>query len=454
MSFSVVILAAGQGTRMRSACAKVLHPVADRSMLAHVITAATALHPQETVVVVHPSFDSTAFSSPTPIQWAHQSERLGTGHALLQAMPFLSESTDRVLLLCGDVPLIQTSTLRALLNTTPDSLAFITNIAEKPKGLGRVVRDAQHQVVVRIVEEKDATEREKSITEVNAGIYVFPRAKLQAWLTRLAPNNAQNEFYLTDVIAFALEEGVLVETVQASKDEVLGVNDRMQLQEAERLYQRRAIEALCAKGVSVKDINRLDIRGNVHIAQDVVLDINVILEGDVEIGEACYIGAGAIIKNSRLGKGVKVNPYSVIDGAVIQDACEIGPFARIRLGSVLEHQVKVGNFVEVKHSNLNTGTKANHLAYLGDAEIGANVNVGAGAITCNYDGAKKHQTIIGDGAFIGSNVELVAPVRVGKNATIGAGTTLTRDVPEGSLTVRRATQKTVLDWQKPKKDEE
>jgi len=449
---AVVILAAGQGKRMRSDLPKVLQPLAGRPLLEHVIDAARALDPASIHVVYgHGGGQVREALKSEPVSWVLQPEQLGTGHALLQVAPHLGER-ERVLVLYGDVPLTRPSTLRQLLECAgPDALALLTVRLDDPTGYGRIVRDSRGGVR-RIVEQRDAGKRELAIRECSTGVMVAPARSLKRWLARLTNDNAQREYYLTDVIAMAVRERVAVEPLVApNPTEVLGVNDKAQLAEVEAaLRQRRASELMLA-GVTVIDPARLDVRGTVEAGRDVVIDANVILEGHVKLGDRVRIGAGCVLRETEIGSDTEILPLCVLDQALIGRSCRIGPFARLRPSSTLDEGVHVGNFVEVKNTQIGPQSKANHLTYLGDAVVGAGVNVGAGTVTCNYDGANKWQTRIGDGAFIGSGSMLVAPVEIGAGATIGAGSTITADAPQGQLTLGRAKQMSITGWQRPKK---
>ena len=455
LPLSIAILAAGQGKRMRSALPKVLQPLAGRPLLAHVLDTARELAPAG-IHVVHGHGgeqlrEAFAGEGGTGLAWALQREQLGTGHALLQAMPGIPDG-HLVLVLYGDVPLLSASTLRALVALAGrDALSLLTVRLDDPTGYGRIVRDARGGVR-RIVEQRDANARELGIRECNSGVLVAPAVRLRKWLAQLGNRNAQREYYLTDVIAMAARDKISVRLLVAIDPlEVLGVNDRVQLATLEAACRARNARALMLAGVTVLDPARIDIRGAVECGMDVVLDVNVVLEGPVTLGDGVHVGANSVISNARIGAGTRIKPNCVIDNAEIGPRCEIGPFARIRPGSELAEGAHVGNFVELKKTRLGRGSKANHLTYLGDAVVGEGVNVGAGTVTCNYDGANKSVTEIGDGAFIGSGSMLVAPVRIGANATIGAGSTITRDAPEGELTLERTRQKTVPGWQRPVK---
>ncbi len=452
MALQVVILAAGKGTRMRSSLPKVMQPLAGRPLLSHVIVAARELGAERPIVVYGHGGDvvQLAFAGQS-LDWVLQAEQKGTGHAVQVALPVLAPA-GRTLILYGDVPLISVPTLERLVAAVPDeqSLALLTVHLDNPSGYGRIVRENGR--VVRIVEQKDASEAEKTITEVNTGILCVPNALLHQWLPALKNNNAQGEYYLTDLIGMATAHGVPVTAVHPDTVwEVEGVNDKLQLATLERVWQRAQADQLMRAGVTVLDPARLDIRGRVEHGQDVTLDVGVIIEGRVVLGDNVRIGAGCVLKDCEIGAGSEIKPYSLIDSAVVGRAAQIGPFARLRPGSRLADDVHIGNFVETKATLIGQGSKANHLAYLGDAEIGAGVNIGAGTITCNYDGANKHKTVIGDNAFIGTNNSLVAPVTIGAGATTGAGSTINKPVPEGQLAVARAVQKTIDGWQRPRK---
>jgi len=453
MALHVIILAAGQGTRMKSDLPKVLQPLAGRPLLAHVLGRALGLGAHATHVVYGHGGDAVPASFPdADVKWVLQSEQLGTGHAVAQAMPAIPDDAT-VLVLYGDVPLIEAATLRPLVDKARTGrLALLGVRLDDPAGYGRLVRDAAGRVV-RIVEEKDASESELSVSEVNTGIMAAPAKRLRGWLAGLSSENAQGEYYLTDVVAMAVADGVTVEAMLApTVAEVLGINDREQLAALETTLRRRVTGAMMARGVTLVDPARVDVRGRIDCGRDVHIDINAIFEGVVELGDRVSIGPNALIRNSRLGAGCRVLANTIIEDADIGPDCELGPFARLRPGTELARGVKVGNFVEIKKSRLGEDSKVNHLSYVGDAEIGTRVNVGAGTITCNYDGANKHRTVIGDDAFIGSNTALVAPVEIGRGATVGAGSTLSKDAPAGELTVARGRQTTVRGWKRPVKD--
>jgi bifunctional UDP-N-acetylglucosamine pyrophosphorylase/glucosamine-1-phosphate N-acetyltransferase len=452
MALHVVILAAGQGTRMKSARPKVLQPLAGRPLLAHVLGRALGLGAHATHVVYGHGGDAVPATFPdADVKWVLQAEQLGTGHAVAQAMPGIPDDAT-VLVLYGDVPLIEARTLQPLVDKARGgALALLGVHLHDPTGYGRLIRDAAGRVV-RIVEQKDATESELRISEVNTGILAAPAKRLRAWLEGLSNNNAQGEYYLTDVVAAAVAEDVPVEAMLApTMTEVLGINDRRQLAGLETTLRKRITDELMAAGVTLVDPARVDVRGRVDCGRDVVIDVNAVFEGVVVLGDDVVIGPNVVIRDSRLGAGCRVEPNTIIEGADVGPNCELGPFARLRPGAVLADGVKVGNFVEVKKSRIGAGSKVNHLSYIGDAEIGTRVNVGAGTITCNYDGANKHSTVIGDDAFIGSNSALVAPVEIGAGATIGAGSTVSKDAPAGELTVARGKQVTVRGWKRPTK---
>ncbi|SFT96985.1 MULTISPECIES: bifunctional UDP-N-acetylglucosamine diphosphorylase/glucosamine-1-phosphate N-acetyltransferase GlmU [Pseudomonas] len=452
MSLDIVILAAGQGTRMRSALPKVLHPVAGKSMLGHVIDTARELQPQGIHVVIGHGADTVRERlAGDDLNFVMQTEQLGTGHAVAQALPALT--AERVLILYGDVPLIEKSTLeRLLLQVSDQQLGLLTVTLPDPTGYGRIVRNAAGQVEA-IVEHKDASEAQRLITEGNTGILAVPASKLGEWLGRLSNSNAQGEYYLTDVIAMAVNDGLVVATEQPlDAMEVQGANDRIQLAELERHYQQRAARALMTQGVTLRDPARFDLRGEVTVGRDVMIDINVILEGKVVIEDGVQIGANCFIKDSILRKGVVVKANSHLEGAEMGEGSDCGPFARLRPGAVLGKKAHVGNFVELKNAVLGEGAKAGHLSYLGDAEIGARSNIGAGTITCNYDGANKHRTVMGEDVFIGSNSSLVAPVSLGDRAVTGAGSVITSEVPVDNLAVGRARQRNIAGWKRPIKN--
>ena len=452
MELSVLILAAGKGTRMKSILPKVMQPLAAKPLLAHVLATAKQLHAQRTIVVYgHGGELVQKHFSDESIGWALQAEQKGTGHAVQVALSQLPE-TGKTLILYGDVPLTTAATLEQLLALVADdhSLGLLSVNLANPTGYGRIVREAG--LVQRIVEQKDASEQEKLITEVNTGILCVPNKHLHTWLPTLKNTNAQSEYYLTDIIALAVADGITVQTHQPTAAwEVEGINDKLQLASLERVYQRLQADNLMRAGATIIDPNRFDVRGTVTIGMDVSFDINVILEGHNQIGNGVQIGANSILKNCTLADGVVIKPNCVLEGAVIGNNADVGPFARIRAGTQLAANVHIGNFVEVKNTIMHDGAKAGHLSYLGDAEIGARANIGAGTITCNYDGANKSKTMIGADAFIGSNASLVAPVTIGEGATTGAGSTISKDVPANNLAVARGIQRHIEGWQRPRK---
>jgi bifunctional UDP-N-acetylglucosamine pyrophosphorylase/glucosamine-1-phosphate N-acetyltransferase len=448
----VVILAAGQGRRMHSDVPKVAHALAGRPLLAHVIESARSLDPQRLCIVVGHGADLVRERVPAPgASWALQASQLGTGHAVMQAIPSLAPG-GTVLVLYGDVPLIAPHTLRSLVEAAGGGkLAILTQDLGNPKGYGRIVRDTAGRVA-RIVEEKDANAAERTIREVNTGIVAAPRERLEAWLARLSNDNAQGEYYLTDIVAAAVADGVPVEVRQpAATYECLGVNSKSDLAALERRFQMNKAESLLESGVTLADPARIDVRGELSCGRDVSIDVNCIFEGKVVLGDGVRVGANCILRDVTVGAGTEVKPFSLLEEASVGKNARIGPYARIRPGTELADEVHIGNFVEVKASRIGARSKANHLAYVGDSTVGADVNIGAGTITCNYDGANKHRTVIEDGVHIGSDVQLVAPVTVGKGATIGAGATITKDVPPGGLTLTEKKQVSKPDWQRPRK---
>jgi bifunctional UDP-N-acetylglucosamine pyrophosphorylase/glucosamine-1-phosphate N-acetyltransferase len=451
MSTTVIILAAGKGTRMRSSLPKVLQPLAGRPLLGHVIETAKKLNADNIITIYGHGGDlvQAAFAE-QEIKWVEQAEQLGTGHAVQMTLPVLPQ--DGVsLILSGDVPCINPVTLQKLLDATAETgIGLVTLTLPDANGYGRIVRE-QGQIQA-IVEHKDASEEQRQIKEINTGIYAVSNAKLHQWLPRLSNDNAQGEYYLTDIVAMALADGMQVASVEPEMAfEVEGVNDRVQLAALERQFQAFQARQLMQQGVHLVDPSRFDLRGNLTVGTDVRIDINVIIEGDCELGNNVEIGAGCVIKNTKIAAGTKVQPYSIFDSAIVGEDTQIGPFARLRPGAQLANEVHIGNFVEVKNTTIGLGSKANHFTYLGDAEVGAGSNIGAGTITCNYDGANKFKTIIGDQAFIGSNSSLVAPVRIGNGATVGAGSTITRDVEDNSLAVERSKQFAKENYPRPQK---
>ena len=452
MPLQVVVLAAGQGKRMFSALPKVLHPLAGRPLLAHVLSAARALQPDRLCVVIgHGAEAVRERIADADLRWALQERQLGTGHAVMQAVPEL-ESEGTVLVLYGDVPLIAVETLRSLVDAAAGGkLALLTQELDDPKGYGRIVRDAAGKVV-RIVEEKDATAAERAIREVNTGILALPRARLEAWLAALGNRNAQGEYYLTDVVACAVGDGTPIEVRQpAAAHESLGVNSKTDLAALERLYQMSEARRLLEAGVSLADPARIDVRGKLACGRDVSIDVNCIFEGEVTLGDNVSVGASCILRDVAVGAGTEIRPFTLVEEATIGANARIGPYARIRPGTALEDEVHIGNFVEVKATQVGRASKANHLAYLGDTTVGRDCNIGAGTITCNYDGANKHRTVIEDDVHIGSDVQLIAPVTVGRGATVAAGATIVDDVPPGGLTLTLKKQVSKPGWQRPRK---
>jgi bifunctional UDP-N-acetylglucosamine pyrophosphorylase/glucosamine-1-phosphate N-acetyltransferase len=452
MPLSVVILAAGQGKRMNSDLPKVLQPMAGRPLLQYVVDTVRALAPQNTFVVYgHGGAQVQAALSEERVDWVLQPEQLGTGHAVMQALPMIADQ-DMVLVLYGDVPLIRAATLRALLAAAEAAaLAMVTAMLPDGAGYGRILRDADGRIA-GVVEERDASEEQRRIREINTGLMAMRARDLRAWLLGLSNDNAQREYYLTDIVAAAGRSGGVVSAVRVDDQaEILGVNDRIELAAVEARYRQARATQLMQAGATLADPSRIDIRGEVTIGRDVYIDVGVVLCGKVELGDRVRIGPHCMIRESSLGPGTEVHANSVIDSATVGESCVVGPFARLRPGTRLDHGAHIGNFVEVKNSAVGAGSKANHLSYLGDSTVGSGVNVGAGTITCNYDGVNKWPTVIGDGAFIGSGSMLVAPVRIGENATIGAGSTVTQAAPDGKLTLTRATQTTVSTWIRPGK---
>lgn len=451
MTTQAVILAAGKGTRMRSSLPKVLHPVANQPMVSHVIAAAQAcavdgIH----LVYGHGAEQLKGRITEAGLGWVHQAEQLGTGHAVAVALPEIND-TDDVLVLYGDTPLLQPATLKALLAAKPTGgVGLLTVKLANPTGYGRIVRE--NGKVVGIIEQKDANAEQLLINEVNTGVLVAEAGLLKRWLSALNNNNAQGEYYLTDIFAMAHADGCEIATVHpASTAEVEGANDRVQLAGLERAYQKMQAERLMRDGVTLLDPARFDVRGELNVGEEVTIDVNVIIEGKVTLGNRVHIGAGAILKDCVIGDDAVIKPYSIIEQAELGSASSAGPFARLRPGAVLGEDAHVGNFVEIKKARLGKGSKAGHLSYLGDAEIGAGVNIGAGTITCNYDGVNKFQTIIEDGVFVGSDTQLVAPVHIGKNATLGAGSTVTKDVAADELVITRVPQRHIKNWPRPTK---
>lgn len=461
---SVLVLAAGQGKRMHSALPKVLQPLGGQPLLAHVLQRAAELHPAAIHVVyghggerVREAFgawrpespDSAAPTRPA-LRWVHQAEQLGTGHAVAQALPGVPDE-HQVLVLYGDVPLLRTETLGALRARAGAGLALLTARLADPTGYGRIVRDRRGGLR-SIIEQADASPAQRRIEEINTGVLVAPAARMRAWLAGLSRSNAQGEYLLTDVIAMAVREGLPIASLQAEEaSEVLGINDRLQLAAAESVYRARRAAELMARGVTIIDPMRIDLRGAIEVGRDVVLEPNVIIEGPVRLGDGVRIGASCLIQQASIGAGTQVHPHSIVQAADVGSDCRIGPFARLRPGAQLADGAHIGNFVEIKNSSIGARTKINHLSYIGDATVGAGVNIGAGTITCNYDGVDKWPTTIGDDAFIGSGSMLVAPVTIGAGATIGAGSTITADAPAGKLTLARSRQQVIEQWQRRSK---
>jgi bifunctional UDP-N-acetylglucosamine pyrophosphorylase/glucosamine-1-phosphate N-acetyltransferase len=449
---NIVILAAGPGKRMHSRTPKVLHRLAGRPLLSHVFAAAEQLAPKVRCVVYGHGGEAVrrAFGENGAV-WVAQEPQLGTGHAVMQAVPHLDERWP-TLVLYGDVPLIRPETLARLIKAAGKGLGLLTATLDDPSGYGRVLRKGRK--VVGIVEEKDASLKQRALREINTGIVVAPTKKLKAWLARLQNNNAQKEYYLTDIVGLATRERVPVTAIQADTPwETLGVNSQGQLAELERIYQKKLATALLEQGTMLADPSRCDVRGTLVCGADVAIDVNCVFEGEVKLGDRAFVGANCLLRNVTIGPGTRIEPFCHLEDADIGADCNIGPYARTRPGtrSRLAAQVHIGNFVEIKASSIGEGSKANHLTYIGDSEVGRNVNIGAGTIVCNYDGANKHRTIIEDDVFIGSDTQLVAPIRVGRGATLGAGTTLTKDAPPGELTLSRAKQVSIPGWKRPVK---
>ncbi|TMH86921.1 MAG: UDP-N-acetylglucosamine diphosphorylase/glucosamine-1-phosphate N-acetyltransferase [Betaproteobacteria bacterium] len=451
MPLDVIVLAAGLGKRMRSELPKVLHPLAGRPLLAHVLDAARALAPRRMFVVHGHGAERVRAAFPDAgVDWVLQAKQLGTGHAVLQALPQVASDAD-VLVLYGDVPLVRPATLKRLVEGARGSVGIVVAELDDPSGYGRIVRDAA-QRVARIVEQKDATASELAIREVNSGFFCLSARRLAPWLSKIGNDNAQNEYYLTDLVALAVADAVPVLAVKAEDQwEVAGVNSMQELAVLERVWQGREARRLLEAGVTLADPARIDVRGALECGRDVSIDINCVFEGRVSLGDNVRVGPNCVLKNVSIGAGTEVLAFSHLDDAELGERCRVGPFARLRPGARLAEDVHVGNFVEVKASRLGAGSKANHLSYLGDSEVGSRVNVGAGTITCNYDGAAKHRTVIEDDCFIGSDATLVAPVRIARGSYIGAGSTISKDTPPGQLTVARARQVSIPSWKPPRK---
>ena len=459
-TMNIVILAAGQGKRMHSDLPKVLHPLAGRALLAHVLATAHALKPRSICIVYGHGGDAVrqhfekASQADVDVAWARQEPQLGTGHAVMQAMPLLKDAS-QTLVLYGDVPLTRVESLQRLLAAAghgeTGGLGILTVDLEDPTGYGRIVRDPAGRLV-RIVEQKDATPAERAITEVNTGIMVLPTARLRAWLDKLGNDNAQKEYYLTDVVALAVADGIPVHSAKPDAVwETLGVNSRSQLAELERTFQRNLASQLLEDGVTLADPARIDIRGTLAVGRDCSIDVNCVFEGNVALGDGVSIGPNCVIKNVSIAAGTRIEAFCHLEDAEVGERCRIGPYARLRPGAALSDEVHIGNFVEVKNSRIGKGSKSNHLAYVGDSDVGSKVNIGAGTITCNYDGVNKHRTVIGDGVFVGSNATLVAPVTIAEGSYIGAGSTISKDTPPGQLTLARAKQISIPAWKPPKK---
>ncbi|MCQ4145881.1 bifunctional UDP-N-acetylglucosamine diphosphorylase/glucosamine-1-phosphate N-acetyltransferase GlmU [Vogesella sp. AC12] len=450
-SLSVVILAAGKGKRMYSALPKVLHPIGGQPMLARVIATARQLQPAKIVVVYGHGGEQVREQIQDPdIAWALQAEQLGTGHALKMALPHLPK-VGRTLVLYGDVPLTTLATLQQLLAAAEQGMALLVDVLPDASGYGRIVRNEVGEIVA-IVEDKDCSAAQKAIREINTGMLVLPNERLDGWLGALKNGNAQGEYYLTDVIGLAVADGLAVPGVTvAASWEAAGVNNKWQLAELERQLQLNQARALLTAGVTLADPARIDVRGELQHGQDVSIDVGCVFEGQVSLGDNVQIGAYCVLKNVTVAAGSRIAPYSHLEDAVVGEGCRIGPYARLRPGARLAAHVHVGNFVEIKKSNIGIGSKVNHLSYIGDAEVGSKVNIGAGSVTCNYDGVNKYRTVIGDGVFVGSGTLMVAPVTLEEGATIGAGSVLTKTAPAGQLTVARAKQLTVPGWQRPQK---
>lgn len=451
MALSIVILAAGQGTRMLSQRPKVLHELAGKPLLQHVYDVASVLAPAQVIVVYgHGGEFVRQRCSQIRAHWVEQSQQLGTGHAVQQALPHIPEQ-DLVLVLCGDVPLITAATLQRLIAAAESGFGLLTVTLDNPAGYGRILRDERRKVI-GIVEERDATPEQRMIKEINTGLMAVSARWLREWLSRVGIDNAQGEYYLTDILSIAVAAGRSISTVSPNcKAEVQGINDRAQLAQLESYFRASQARSLMLQGLTLIDPARFDLRGEVTFGTDCVVDVNVILEGAVRLGNRVRIGANTVIRDSELGDDVVILPNCVIEDSSIDRGSQLGPFTRLRPETKLHEDVRIGNFVEIKKSEIASGTKINHLSYVGDTQVGKNVNIGAGTIVCNYDGANKQRTVIGDGVFVGSDTQLVAPVTIGEGATIGAGTTVTQDVPPGVLALSRTRQITIPRWQRPQK---
>ena len=450
---NVIILAAGIGKRMQSSLPKVLHALAGVPLLLHVIKTARSLEPHKICIVIgHGGERIKQTITGDDLTWAEQEHQLGTGHAVMQAQPHL-DVDGLTLILYGDVPLVKADTLQKLLDISKEKYcALLTSTMENPSGYGRILRNAETNAITRIIEQKDASEEQQKICEINTGIMAIPNRYLHAWLPRIDNKNAQSEYYLTDIIEIAAEEAIAVKSAQpADFWEIMGVNNKYQLAELERIYQKEKARVLLDQGTTLMDPARIEVRGELTCGSDVYIDINCIFEGTVKLGNGVHVGPHSILRNVTVAAGTHIAPYSLVEDAQIGENCKIGPFARIRPGTKLLDEVHIGNFVEVKNSLIAIGSKANHLSYIGDSEVGERVNIGAGTITCNYDGANKYRTIIEDDVFIGSDTQLIAPVKVSRGSTIGAGSTITRDTPEDALTLSRVKQESVAGWKRPTK---
>ena len=451
-ALNIVILAAGKGTRMYSKIPKVLHRIGGLPMVERVIDTAASLNPQNICVVIGHGKEQVLDTVKRDVVWVEQTEQLGTGHAVKTALPHLS-AEGRTLVLYGDVPLIDAATLETLLEAAGDEVGLLTDVPNDPTGLGRIIRDSNGSVTA-IVEEKDADAAQKAVKEINTGILVLPNAKLEAWLNSLSSNNAQGEYYLTDLIAKAVADGIKVHPVQVRASHLAaGVNNKLQLAELERIFQTEQAQELLKAGVTLRDPARFDLRGRLKHGQDVVIDVNVVIEGEVELGDNVEIGANCVIKNAKIGANTKIAPFSHFEGCEVGENNQIGPYARLRPQAKLADDVHIGNFVEVKNATIGNGTKANHLTYIGDAEIGSKTNFGAGTIIANYDGVHKHHSRIGDEVRIGSNSVIVSPVTIGNRVTTGAGSAITQDCPEGKLVLARARQAVIEGWVRPEKEQ-
>ncbi len=451
MSLSVVILAAGKGTRMKSGTPKVLHKLANKPLVEHVYTTAKDLGAEEVIVIYGHGGDQVKETCKHfDAKWVEQKEQLGTGHAVMQAFDSVNLNNN-VLVLYGDVPLTKKETLQDLLNDSQGKLALLSVNLDKPFGYGRILRNEKNQVT-GIVEQKDATPEQQEIQEVNTGILACNGETLKRLLNNIDNKNSQGEYYLTDIFELAEKDNIEIKTAQPEASyEVEGVNNRLQLATLERIFQKNIADELMTNGVALADPARIDVRGNADISNDVYIDINAVLEGDVKIGSGSNIGPNCVIINSTIGENVTIKANCILENAIVENNCEVGPYARLRPEAHLSQNAKVGNFVEIKKANIGEGSKVNHLSYIGDTEMGKNVNVGAGTITCNYDGANKHKTIIGDNVFVGSDTQLVAPVTIEDGVTIGAGATVTKDVAENMLVISRSPQKSISGWERPKK---